>query len=675
MLKLKHALISVFRSLQKAYSWLKPFFYDYGILLIILLAEHILIRIYEFLCLNHAFQFKLSNIRFELLGVYYDFLFIAFLSVVFIIPFIILHKISAKISRIVFYILNSVYILITLLLIEYLKYTFIPLDHAVFAYPLNELIYIAKESVDITYWHFIRIIGITSLGVILTVIFIQKLKTKLLPFISLAFILSGIFLTKNLNPPRRNFTSETAFNLTINKFSFFSKSCVNYLAGDQSITSLEFQNIASEFHSYHQDSTYDNLNYPLEHTPNTTDNLSRYFNLNEEPPNLVFIIMESLSSAFCGSNAYMGNFTPFLDSLITQSLYWENFLSTSERTFNAIPSIFGSLPYGEKGFMVLVGDDFAVNHTTLIKWLNKNDYYTNFFYGGWTGFDNMEKFMKYQNIDFILEEFGDNYSKIDKDKNGVTWGYPDDQMFQRSIEVLDSANKNPRLDIYLTLSLHHPFKPPNRTYYHQKFLHILKTLNLSEEQKQEAINHSDVFSTILYTDEAFEFLITEYKKRKGYQNTIFIITGDHRMSTQNKRSVLDIYHVPLIIFSPMLKTPEKFSSISSHLNIAPTFYPFLANNFGFEMPNKVHWLGNQIDFSKQFNSKQILPLMRTNREITDYLSGKYVISNDQLFEITEKLELKPFNNKILLDSLKKARANFFQLNKYITENNLILSDE
>jgi hypothetical protein len=43
-----------------------------------------------------------------------------------------------------------------------------------------------------------------------------------------------------------------------------------------------------------------------------------------------------------------GGFT-YLDSLIPKSLYWENFVSNAGRTFGALPSILGSLPY-EKDF-------------------------------------------------------------------------------------------------------------------------------------------------------------------------------------------------------------------------------------------------------------------------------------------------------------------------------------
>jgi lipoteichoic acid synthase len=70
------------------------------------------------------------------------------------------------------------------------------------------------------------------------------------------------------------------------------------------------------------------------------DVLSPFFNIQAEKPNIVIIIVEGLGGEFVGKNTYRG-FTPFLDSLITKSLYWENFVSNAGRTFGVLPSLFG----------------------------------------------------------------------------------------------------------------------------------------------------------------------------------------------------------------------------------------------------------------------------------------------------------------------------------------------
>ena len=60
--------------------------------------------------------------------------------------------------------------------------------------------------------------------------------------------------------------------------------------------------------------------------------------------------MEGLGRAFTNKGAYLGNFTPFIDSLAEKSLYWENFLSEGGRTFAVLPSFLGSLPFAKNGF-------------------------------------------------------------------------------------------------------------------------------------------------------------------------------------------------------------------------------------------------------------------------------------------------------------------------------------
>lgn len=654
-----------------AFNWLKPFLNQYGIILLILFMEFFLIRVYEFIYLGCQFKF----LTIQITGIYYDFIFIALMSLIFFIPFSILYQLSKQITQFLFYIINAILIFLFIVLIDYLKLTSTPLDHSVFAYPLNELVYIATESVVFKFWDFSRYLITITIGSLIAFIVYRKTVFNKSFIFGLLFILSGIFFTKNLNPARRDFSNDISFNLTINKLAYFSKSCANHFLGTPDISALDFNKIVSRFQKVNPSIPFSSQKYPLEHTPDSTDLLGSYFNLENEPPNLVFIIMESLSSAFCGSNAYLGRFTPFIDSLINKSLYWENFLSTSERTFNAIPSIFGSLPYGEKGFMNLIQPEYKVNHSTLIKWLNSNNYETNFFYGGWTGFDNMEEFVKYQEIDFILKKFDDKYSKIEKDENGVSWGYPDKSLYMQSFEVLDSIKKSPRLDIYMTLSLHHPFQPPNKDYYHQRFLKRMDELGMDEKQKKETMNYSEIFSTVIYTDDAIRYFLNEYEKRGDYENTIFIITGDHRIGSQNAKSKIDKYHVPFIIFSPMLKQSVHFSSISTHLNVAPTFYSFLSANFGFELPEKVSWLGKQIDFDRNFRNLNNIPLMRTSREITDYVFGDYFLSENELFLIKENLDLKQIKNQKLLDSLTESLTNFIKLNDYITKNNLIISDE
>ena len=106
-----------------------------------------------------------------------------------------------------------------------------------------------------------------------------------------------------------------------------------------------------------------------------------------------------------------------------------------------------------------------------------------------------------------------------------------------------------------------------------------------------------------------DILSMNIKREMTLKNTIFIITGDHRMAEIPVVSKIDKFHVPLIIYSQMLKQKEIFESVSSHLDIAPTLLAFLKANYGVNVPPTVHWLGEGIDVNKSFRNIHSLAFM------------------------------------------------------------------
>ncbi|MDF1516911.1 MAG: sulfatase-like hydrolase/transferase, partial [Lutibacter sp.] len=161
--------------------------------------------------------------------------------------------------------------------------------------------------------------------------------------------------------------------------------------------------------------------YPLlKPFQDSKDVLSPFFDIQAEKPNIVIIIVEGLGGEFVGKNTYRG-FTPFLDSLITKSLYWENFVSNAGRTFGVLPSLLGSLPYGEKGFLEL---NPLPSHFSLISVLKANDYTTSFYSGDNSSFDRKINFLEYNEIDHIIDEnrYGPEYVKTQSNAGGFSWG-------------------------------------------------------------------------------------------------------------------------------------------------------------------------------------------------------------------------------------------------------------
>src|SRR5215472_8426851 len=115
----------------------------------------------------------------------------------------------------------------------------------------------------------------------------------------------------------------------------------------------------------------------------------------------------------------------------------------------------------------------------------------------------------------------------------------------------------------------------------------MRDLGFTETEKAGHRPYREIYSSILYTDAALRTYFAEQAKLPGYRNTIFLITGDHRLAEIPPSTRIDRYHVPLIIFSPSLKRPARIRSVSSQLDIAPTLLAFLRHHYRIRTPDEV----------------------------------------------------------------------------------------
>ena len=406
--------------------------------------------------------------------------------------------------------------------------------------------------------------------------------------------------------------------------------------------------------------------FPLEQaSENTKDVLAPFFNINKEKPNVVFIIMEGLGRDFTDNGEFKG-FTPYLDSLTSKSLYWENFVSNAGRTFGALPSIMGSLPFGENGFMEL---NPLPKHNSLISILKSNGYATNYYCGDDVAFDRKSNFLEYNGIDKIIDinKFGPDYVKTKENSGGFSWGYPDAEIYRKTLTEL-SDNKQPRLDIIMTLTNHEPFEFPAKKDYLGKVDQILNTKSYFEKNKWS--EYKDIFASLLYTDNSLENFMKAYSKRADYANTIFVITGDHRLIPVPQKDNISRFHVPLYIFSPMLKKTAKFKSISSHSDITPSLVSFLTNNYKLNKVDKTAWLGKGLDTVRQFRNIHNIPLMRYKGSINDYIYKEYYYSDGVLFKIDENFNITETSND-MMETINGSFNDFKKLNAYLTTKNKI----
>jgi arylsulfatase A-like enzyme len=399
--------------------------------------------------------------------------------------------------------------------------------------------------------------------------------------------------------------------------------------------------------------------FPFLRDEQTPDTLGAYFAPTSDgrPPNLVVIVVEGLGRSFSGPQASLGSFTPFLDELAERSLYFDNFLANQGRTFGVLPSLFNSAPFARAGFTAL-GERMPPG-PGLFSLLGQQGYHTAFYNGTDTRFDNERPFLQLQGVQHLvdLQNFGAGYQRNPFSE----WGYPDGELVSRVLA--DSAQlQTPFLLAMQTISMHPAYKFPGQDAYLARFEQRLRELHIDEARRANYRADAAIYSTILYTDAQLRRYFDAVAKRPWYANTIFLITGDHRLPEIPMGEHLDRYHVPLIIYSPLLRQARRVRAVSSQLDVTPSLLALLSHTYGLQRPARTPWLGSGLDLADSFRNIHQLPLLQTKTSAPDYLAGRWWLHQGKLFELREGMHLAAVDDAPTRDWATRRLQRYEQAN-------------
>jgi len=522
----------------------------------------------------------------------------------------------------------------------------------VFYYSTDEIKQILQASGMLNYKNF------ALMGILIVLVFIplwlmgkRALKSiyaglTLLLVGVLAFFFPSFLLDTSVLSNANEFNKDAAKSKWV---YFFNSNEDNFISDHPEIVKLWNGNDKFQSNSEMLDE-----NFPFWRKETTPDFLGQYLTKSEKAPNLVFVVMEGFGHAYTSPKGYVGSFTPFLDSLSNKSLYWENSLSSAGRTFGALPSLTGSLPFGKNGFLEI---EKTPHHFNLYNVLKANGFETGFYYGGVIQFDRYREFLKYSKVDHIVDEelFSKPYRKLPAD-DGESWGYEDQAVFSKMLEV-QTPGERPYFNMILTLSTHNPFLINNKNYYEKLYHKRLQANILNPEQKKWATTHKKELISVLNADDALKKFFENYSRRPDFANTIFVITGDHSMPEIILQSKIDRFHVPMMVYSPLIKTPTKFNKIVSHFDLAPSLLSYYRNNYSLHTPSTVAWLGRGLSVGTETLTSGI-PMMQSKNLLTDFVFKNYYLHDGQLF-ITKNLEEDVYHDDAELQKLT-ARFNQFK---------------
>ncbi|MDM5315915.1 LTA synthase family protein [Fictibacillus sp. b24] len=289
--------------------------------------------------------------------------------------------------------------------------------------------------------------------------------------------------------------------------------------------------------------------------------------------NVFVISVESTQNFVINESVNGKEITPFMNDLIEDSYYFPNFYhqtgqgKTSDSEFLLDNSLY-PLPSGAVFF---THSQNQYNATPEI--LKEQGYYSSVQHA------NNKSFW---NRDIMYDNFGyDRYYSL-KDfevtpENSIGWGLKDKDFFKQSIPHLKEmqAMNKPFYTKYITLTNHFPF-----------------TLEEEDEMIPEWTSNDGTvnryFTTVRYTDEALKEFFADVKEAGLYEDSIFIMYGDHYGISENHNDAMgqflgkeitpfestQLQKVPLIIHMPGEKG-KVMNSVGGQVDLKPTILHLL----------------------------------------------------------------------------------------------------
>lgn len=281
------------------------------------------------------------------------------------------------------------------------------------------------------------------------------------------------------------------------------------------------------------------------------------------PKNVVLIFMESMSANLMNSFGATKQLTPFLDSLYQQSLSFSHFYSAGIHTNHGMYATLYSFPAIMKR-NAMKGSVIPI-YSGLPTILKDNGYQNLFFMTHESQYDNMNAFFRTNGFDEIYAQ--ENYPA---EKVVNSFGVQDDFLYQYALPILNKKAENgqPFFTVLLSISNHPPYVIPDYFKPH------------SEKPEDQIVE---------YADWSIRQFMTEAEKQPWFDNTIFVLLGDHGKLVGSPGSEIpqSYNHIPLMIYGKDIQ-PEIKDNFGGQVDVAPTLLGLLnisytQNNLGIDL--------------------------------------------------------------------------------------------
>lgn len=400
-------------------------------------------------------------------------------------------------------------------------------------------------------------------------------------WLELPLILIGLFFyNKNIINKKRPllFSSATALGLSILIFTSFyplnSSYSDQYMVALAGFVPTHIYTTAQKIHTNIVENRVKNDNSAIikdiHSIINKNQELQKSSPLfgNYKGKNLIIVQAESLNTFPIGMEINGQEITPNINKLIKVSDYYPNAYlqigrgNTSDAEFVANNSLY---PISSKGIYTEYPQNDFLSLATILK---EEGYTTSATHGYLPNFWNrMEAYPNqgFQTFYYI------NHPAINREEI-IGMGVSDDSMFSQMIPFY--KKEQPFYNFFVTLTNHRPFVLPDE----------FQFLKLPDEFKDS--DTGNYLQSVHFFDRALGNFIKQLKEEKIWDETIFILYGDHYgllpKNEQELKKLLNVtfdektrFNIPLIIHHPGQKKGFINEVITSQMDIYPTITTLL----------------------------------------------------------------------------------------------------
>ncbi len=272
--------------------------------------------------------------------------------------------------------------------------------------------------------------------------------------------------------------------------------------------------------------------------------------------NVVVILMESFAGRYVGALGSKDQITPEFDKLAQEGLLFTRFFANGTHTHQgmfASMACFPNLPAFEYLMQTPEGGN---QFSGLPQLLSARDFQNAYVYNGDFAWDNQQGFFSNQG----MTHFVGRNDYINPVVSDPTWGVADQDMFDRSIiELNQLKDDQPFYALLQTLSNHTPYALPDVLPIEPVTGHGSLDLHLT---------------AMRYSDWALGEFFKQAKQQPWYNDTLFVVLGDHGFGTPEQMTEMDLhrFHVPMLLIAPGVqdKWGASNSTVATQVDMVPT---------------------------------------------------------------------------------------------------------